>query len=676
MLKNQVSAMNAKPLCFRLSICDDRMVKRITKIILLLIITHCYGQLYAEGLKRIKYNDPQLIVDLGSGLWAWPIPMDFDEDGDNDLLVVCHDKPSHCTYFFENPDGNVKMPVFLPPVKVGKSYGFVQASYVDGRVRLLNTNKELINYKQNEFSKTVDIYPTALPYDTASLTIPRKIRANQWKYLDYNGDQLLDLIIAIEDLTDYGWDNAFNSNGQWINGPLHGYIYYICNTGTNRDPVYAKPIQLQAGGRNIDLYGRPSPNFSDFDGDGDLDIICGEFMDGFTYFQNTGSRPNPVYTDGRRLTYNGEPLQMYLQMIIPVAFDWDNDGDMDLIVGDEDGRVAWLENTGKIIDSMPQFLPPRYFRQKADEVKVNALVTPFSVDWDNDGDEDLICGNTAGNLLFIENLDNGNPPKWGEPEMLAVNDVPVRILAGENGSIQGPCEAKWGYTTPTVADWDGDGLLDIVVNSIWGKIVWYKNVGKLSKPKLAPSQPVLILWDKKPQKPEWNWWNPDGTELVTQWRTTPYVIDLNQDGLNDLVMLDHEGYLAFFERVRKDNQLYVLPGKRLFFLKGKENTELFRPNTHVAGKSGRRQFCFADWDRDGKLDILMDSININFFKNISSKDSNFIFEDQGSVDHLVLAGHSTKPTIVDWNKNNIPDLLVGAEDGFLYYLKNPYEKNP
>jgi len=43
----------------------------------------------------------------------------------------------------------------------------------------------------------------------------------------------------------------------------------------------------------------------------------------------------------------------------------------------------------------------------------------------------------------------------------------------------------------------------------------------------------------------------------------------------------------------------------------------------------------------------------------------------GQVDTLtILAGHSTSPTVVDWNKDNIPDLLVGAEDGHFYYLKN------
>ena len=43
----------------------------------------------------------------------------------------------------------------------------------------------------------------------------------------------------------------------------------------------------------------------------------------------------------------------------------------------------------------------------------------------------------------------------------------------------------------------------------------------------------------------WNWWNPGKTDLVTQWRTTPFAIDWNQDGFTDLILMDHEGYLCF-----------------------------------------------------------------------------------------------------------------------------------
>jgi len=134
-------------------------------------------------------------------------------------------------------------------------------------------------------------------------------------------------------------------------------------------------------------------------------------------------------------------------------------------------------------------------------------------------------------------------------------------------------------------------------------------------------------------------------------------------------MLDHEGYLSFFERTRQDGVLRLLPGKRIF--KGKDGL-LLRLNTKTAGGSGRRKFCLTDWDRDGKLDLLVNSRNIDFFRNIAQAEGEFVFDNLGAVDPALLAGHSTSPTVVDWDRNGAPDLLIGAEDGFFYYMTNPH----
>ena len=648
------------------------------------------------ALERVKYNNPGLIVDLGVGLWAWPLPMDYDRDGDYDIVVSCLDKPYNGMYFFENTSGNIKMPVFKPAVRVGVGHRNIRPSYVartrvtretstsDGKVRLLLPAKEIVDFRESApggFKKTRTIYPSTNVHRSKE-----RVRANQWQYCDYDGDEVLDLIVGVGDWGDYGWDNAFDNQGRWMRGPLHGYVYLIHNTGTNESPQYGKAEKILAGGKPVDVYGMPSPNFADFDGDGDLDLICGEFVDKFTWFENIGTRKRPRYAAGRYLTYMGKPLQMDLCMIVPVALDWDKDRDVDLVVGQEDGRVALVENTGKVIDGMPQFLPPRFFQQQADEVKFGVLVTPYSFDWDNDGDEDLICGNSAGYVGFIENLDGGNPPKWAAPVYLRADGKFIRIMAGPNGSIQGPCEAKWGYTTLNVADWDHDGLPDIVINSIWGKVLWYRNIGTRRNPKLTAAQPVEVEWAGKPPKPAWNWWEPKGKNLATQWRTTPVVIDYDSDGLNDLIMLDHEGYLAMFQRVKRNQELILLPGKRLFtgehasvfdsIHRPKNQTGgLLRMNDGVAGKSGRRKFCFADWDLDGRLDLLVNSRNISFLRNISTDRNRHLFNDMGMVDSRILAGHTTSPTLVDWNKDGIVDLLVGAEDGFLYYMKNPHTKS-
>lgn len=71
-------------------------------------------------------------------------------------------------------------------------------------------------------------------------------------------------------------------------------------------------------------------------------------------------------------------------------------------------------------------------------------------------------------------MDDGVNPKWANPVLLKAGGKTIRIQAGNNGSIQGPAEAKWGYTVLNVADWDEDGLVDLVVNSIFGKIIGLK----------------------------------------------------------------------------------------------------------------------------------------------------------------------------------------------------------
>jgi len=620
---------------------------------------------------RLEYRNENATPDLGVGLWAWPIPMDYDEDGDYDLLVSCRDVPFNGVWYFENTTGE-SFPAFEPPVRLGDAVRDIQVSYVNGEPRVLVPGSELMDFKQNLDRNKKALFPA----DTFK-SFHNKIRFNQWKYVDYENDGDLDIIVGIQDGEDYGWDNAFNDEGTWINGPLHGFVYLIENT----EDGYILGEKIQAAGQPIDVYGAPTPNLNDFDGDGDLDIICGEFIDKFTWFENTGTRENPVYASGRYLENNEGIIKMDLEMIIPVALDWDGDQDIDLIVGDEDGRVAFIEHTGAIKNGMPVFNSPRYFKQKPQYLKFGALVTPFSTDWDDDGDEDLIAGNSAGYIGFIENLDGGDPPGWAPPVYLENEGEPIRIQAGYNGSIQGPCEAKWGYTTLSVADWNHDGLKDIIANSIWGKVVWYENIGEEGNPKLSKEKPVHVNWQGNAPKPEWNWWDPEPNTLATHWRTTPNALDWNGDGLTDLVMLDHEGYLSYFERTEMDGNFILKPGKRIFeSTPGEYNrrnvpsesaTGPLRLNSDKHGSSGRRKLAFGDWDRDGDMDIMLNSINAILVENKGKQDGKVLMQmSETNISDHKLAGHTTSPTFVDWDNNGVLDLVLGAEDGHFYYLRN------
>ena len=71
-------------------------------------------------------------------------------------------------------------------------------------------------------------------------------------------------------------------------------------------------------------------------------------------------------------------------------------------------------------------------------------------------------------------------------------------------------------------------------------------------------------WNEETPKPEWYWWDPEPNTLATQWRTTPSAIDWNKDGLMDLVMLDQDGYLSYYERFKDGTDLMLKPGRRIF----------------------------------------------------------------------------------------------------------------
>lgn len=641
-----------------------------TLIFFFTVIINVNAQTSKDAL--VKYNQRDLIVDMGTGLWGSPIPTDYNSDGLIDVLMVCPDTPYKGLYFYKNI-GTLENPLFDVSRKISeKAPKNTQASYVNNELKVISAGVEYTNFTKDLFES-----PNKIKVDISPGENFTRIRSNIWSYVDYDNDGDQDIIAGVDDWGEYGWDNAYDKNGNWTNGPLRGFVFLL----ENQAGKYINKGKILAGGRSMETYGAPGPNMADFDKDGLPDIICGEFTDKLSWYKNIGTRSIPKFAEGRFLTdKNIDTIRLHVEMITPVAIDFDKDGNIDLLVGDEDGSVAYIRNTGTVKNDMPVFEPLVYLKQKADNIKFGALSTPFSVDWNNDGKEDIVSGNSAGNICFIKNVDGKASPKWNAPVLLKANGKEIRIMAGKNGSIQGPAEKKWGYTTLSVADWDGDGKKDIIVNSIWGKIIWYKNTGDLIN--LEGPFNVKVNWADKPvPKPEWNWWNPGRTDLVTQWRTTPYATDWNKDGLTDLICLDHQGFLSFFERHEKDGALWLKPGEHVFFIQDEkgngnaqnsnlEGTQALQLTQGVAGKSGRVKLCFVDWNNDGRTDLMVNSVNVCYYENISQTGYSVIFEKKGDISPLKLAGHTTSPTPVDWNKDGIFDILSGAEDGHYYLLKN------
>ena len=78
-----------------------------------------------------------------------------------------------------------------------------------------------------------------------------------------------------------------------------------------------------------------------------------------------------------------------------------------------------------------------------------------------------------------------------------------------------------------------------------------------------------------------------------------------------------------------------------------------------------------DGDGDGKMDVVVNGKNADFLRQIKAENGKYYFKNLGPMDGARLSNHSTSPTPVDFNADGVPDLVIGAEDGRLYYLRNP-----
>lgn len=656
--------------------------------------------------RPIPYNNPKARPLLKGGLCVVANPIDLNGDGRLDVLLQSWDAtPQVGLWRALNLGTENGGAVFSVPERIAPTPGDrISVNFVGKRPLVTTAGCFGANFAKDlrEGFKRWKGLPWNVHWD-------EKITRNIWRLADLNGDGRLDILVGVSDEREYGWGDFYDARGNYKNARPHGYIYWIRNLGTGvglpgekGDERWDEPKLLRtANCFPVEALSRVAPMPFDWDGDGDVDLLCADASGVITYFENIGTKTCPQFAGETYVTESsGRIFRPFLNQLFATAVDWDGDGRMDFMLSDEGGQVGFARNTGRLDGHRaPVFEPPVYLRQKPGDLNLSSLSTPVAVDWDGDGDLDLVSGEAGGRIAFIENVSGpkADEPSWAEPRFLSCaapagnpftretqapfdfktfeND-PICIRAGSNGSILGPVEALYGYTTLTVADWDGDGLPDIMASSIWGKPLLFRNIGTRTKPRLSAPTGVEVEWKGTQPKVPWGWYHPDREtnpkELITQWRTTPCMTDLDGDGLVDLVMLDQNGFFAFFRRVlRGGRRVLEAPERLICYADGSP----IKITYGDFGAAGRRKFCFCDWDGDGVTDMIVNGKNADFFKGLGrGMDGKWRFRNEGPMGELQLSGHTTSPTAADFDGDGIPDLVLGAENGFFYRLDNPNKK--
>ena len=457
--------------------------------------------------------------------------------------------------------------------------------------------------------------------------------------------------------------------GAWQGRTVEGRVYIARNTGIHA-PDYRQLELIRADGEPIRVHGRASPVWLVPFMDGIPRLIVGDFQGNvfdFPAFGETEDGPDiQPLLEGRlraagRLAAGTDPLFLYGCIPNMTCFDTTGNGYPDLTFVLEDGYVYVAQNDGK------GFSQPRRLQQERSIIKAGVLAVPTPVR-NESGKVDLYCGTASGEIMHLKNTSRSDEPDFESPYAIQTSGRPYRLLAGLDGSAQGPEELKWGYVGPAGVDWTGNGIPDLIVGCILGS--YWLIRGKSTSAGLAWETPVRMTVAGEP--------------LMVMWRVRPSAADWDNDGEPEILTLDEDGCLALYKRNPAVGSADLLLPERVVDSRGQPlyigGPNLF-PGFTMAGRS--KLFAY-DWDQDGRLELLVgthcrlrphnpklgERATVMLIDNVGTPEKPV----WGQIYAVELKGgrpldfgvHSCAPIMVDWKGDGHDTMIVGTEDGFFY----------
>jgi hypothetical protein len=234
-------------------------------------------------------------------------------------------------------------------------------------------------------------------------------------------------------------------------------VWRYKNTGTDELPNFVFQEENFLQNQMIDVGSGSMPSLVDVNGDGLQDLLVANFFaykpildkeSRVAYYRNTGTAENPVFTFVTYNQFNLTSFGLGLR-VVPTFGDIDGDGDLDMILGDETGRIHLFTNSAGSGNTMA-FSNQTFNLQDEDGnfISVGTFSAPCLVDVDRDGLLDLVIGNKNGILAYYRNSGTASNPAF--------------VLVNPNfGGIDVAPDSPDGYSVPHFVDIDGSWHLFI-----------------------------------------------------------------------------------------------------------------------------------------------------------------------------------------------------------------------